>query len=210
MSLFLGKIHYWLYNKIIWAEKAEEEIVKWAANRGLAAEQWQQLFIEVYGQPTGNRALEKIIDTSNIHGWLQERIRSAELRQAALITTILAEDNKFKADLIEIFKKQGQAAAQEYAARPETPEGMYNAINDFILEGMPCDRASEMVFNDNKDELVWKISTSLHEPYWKQAKGDVKNFYELREAWIASFVEAINPEFHYNKTKDGEYSIIRK
>lgn len=209
MSLFLGKIHYWLYNKIIWAEKAEEKIVKWAASCGLAAEQWQQLFIEAYGQPTGNRALEEIIDTSNIHGWLQERIRSAELRQAALITAILAEDNKFKTDLIEIFKKQGQTAAQEYATQPENPEGMYNAINDFILEGMPCDRASEMVSN-NQNEITWKTSTSLHEPYWVQVKGDVKNFYELREAWLASFVEALNPEFRYHKTTTGEYAITRQ
>lgn len=209
MSLFLGKIHYWLYNKIIWAEKVEEDIVKWAASHGIVADQWMQQLIQEYGRPTGNQALEEIIDTSNIHGWLQERIRSAELRQAALVTAILAEDNQYKADLLEIFKRQGRAAAREYTAHPDTPEGIYNAVNDFILEGMPCDRACEMISND-KDEITWKISTALHEPYWLQVQGDVKNFYELREAWIASFVEAINPEFNFDNTTDGVCSIIRK
>ena len=28
MSLFLGKIHYWLFNKILWFENLEEEINK--------------------------------------------------------------------------------------------------------------------------------------------------------------------------------------
>jgi len=209
MSLFLGKIHYWLYNKIIWAEKTETEIVKWAAGYGLAAEKWMQQFIEEYGAPTGNLALEDIIDTSNIHGWLQERIRGVELRQAALITAILAEDNKYKAGLVEIYKKQAEAAAQEYNAHPDTPEGIYNAVNDFILEGMPCDRASEMISN-NQNEITWTTSTSLHEPYWLEVGGDVKNFYELREAWLASFVEALNPEFSYDKTTAGEYAITRQ
>lgn len=30
MSLFLGKIHYWLFNKITWFENLEKEVVKLA------------------------------------------------------------------------------------------------------------------------------------------------------------------------------------
>ena len=30
MSLFLGKIHYWLFNKIVWLENLEREIIKLA------------------------------------------------------------------------------------------------------------------------------------------------------------------------------------
>ena len=208
MSLFLGKIHFWLYNKIKWAEKAEEEIIQWAKTNGLPVEDWVKTGIEQYGQPIGNQELEESIDKSNIHGWLQERIKSAELRQAALITKILSENEKYKEDLNEIFKRQGQAAAQQYTDHPETPEGMFNAVNNFILEGMPCDRSSQMITNNNQ-EITWELSTCLHEPYWAQVKGDVKNFYELREAWVSSFIEALNPEFKYNKTEDGTHSITR-
>ena len=38
MSLFLGKIHYWLFNKILWFENLEEEIIKTAKNEGLDIE----------------------------------------------------------------------------------------------------------------------------------------------------------------------------
>lgn len=91
MSLYLGKIHYWLYNKIIWAEKAEEEITQWADAKGMPVTEWAQQSRHAYGEPTGDHALEDVIDQSNIHGWLQARIQSAELRQAELITKILNE-----------------------------------------------------------------------------------------------------------------------
>nr|WP_315020108.1 hypothetical protein [uncultured Aminipila sp.] len=208
MSLFLGKIHFWLYNKILWAEKTEREIIQWAQNNELPVEQWVQQVIEQYGQPTGNQALEEIIDKSNIHGWLQERIQSAELRQAALITNILVQNEKYIVDLIEIFKTQGQAAALEYTEKPNNPEGMFNAMNDFILEGMPCDRSNEII-SSNDNQITWKTSTCLHEPYWTQVKGNIKNFYDLRDAWVTSFIEELNPEFSYNKIENGKCSITR-
>ncbi|MBN7773310.1 hypothetical protein [Clostridium aminobutyricum] len=208
MSLFLGKIHYWLYNKIIWAEKAEEEIIQWAKTNGLPVEQWVQQGIETYGKPTGNEVLEEVIDTSNIHGWLQERIKSAELRQAALITHIIAEKENYKEDLIQIFKAQGKEAALAYTEQPDTPEGLYNAVHDFVLEGMPCDRASAVLSND-PNEISWEITTCLHAPYWEQVQGDVKNFYDLREAWVSSFIETLNSHFKYSKSTDGTHRIIR-
>ncbi len=30
MSLFLGKIHFWLFNKVLWFEGLEDEIIKLA------------------------------------------------------------------------------------------------------------------------------------------------------------------------------------
>ena len=38
MSLFLGKIHYWLFNKIRWFENLEENIIDLAKSEGLDAE----------------------------------------------------------------------------------------------------------------------------------------------------------------------------
>lgn len=221
MSLFLGKIHYWLYNKIVWAEKAETDLLKWAASQGLAADTWAQEFQREYGQPTGNRPLEEIIDTSNIHGWLQERIRSVELRQASLVTTVLRENPSHKDALLKIFENQGEAAALAYKTPAEgaeevrfsagvgTPEGVYNALNDFILEGMPCDRGSQVIQN-TEDELIWQMAAELHEPYWNQVGGDIGTFFALREAWIASFIGTLNPALQFEKRNEGEYSITRK
>lgn len=58
--------------------------------------------------------MEEIIDTSNIHGWLQSKIHSAEVRQAAWVTAILKEKKEYKKDLIDIFKSQGEKCALEY------------------------------------------------------------------------------------------------
>ena len=35
MSLFLGKIHYWLFNKVLWFQGLEDEIIEFAKTKGL-------------------------------------------------------------------------------------------------------------------------------------------------------------------------------
>ena len=175
MSKFLGNIHFWLYNKILLSEKTEEHIISWAKSKGLPAEEWNKENIEKYGPPTEGQPLEKVIDTSNIHGWLQERITSAELRQASLITSILNDTPALADELMNIYKQEGESAAREYHSKPDTPEGMFNALHDNILEGMPCDRVNEVLSSSDR-EFVWETTTCLHKPYWEQVKGDVSNF----------------------------------
>lgn len=209
MSLFLGKIHYWLYNKITWFEEIEGEIVKWAEEKGLPVNDWVQEVNEKYGDPTGNKPLEDIIDQSNIHGWLQTKIQGAELRQADLVTRILGVNHDNKKDLILIFAKQGEAAAKGYEHEVVTPGDIYNAMNDFILEGMPCDRVNEVMVS-NEQEFIWETTVCLHTPYWEEVEGNVQNFYVLREAWIKAFVTTINSDFQYIKESEKINKIVRK
>lgn len=82
MSLFLGKIHFWLFNKVLWFEGLEDEIIKLAQEEGLNVKKLSVEINNKYGQKTENKNLEEIIDTSNIHGWLQNKIHSAEGRMA--------------------------------------------------------------------------------------------------------------------------------
>lgn len=208
MSEFLGWIHFWLYNKILLSERMEEQLVQWATAHRLPADQWRQQGIEQYGAPTGGAPLESIIDQTNIHGWLQSRITSAELRQAALVTAILDSQPDLKGALIELYNQQGKAASSSYEGQPTTPEELYKAVNDSVLEGMPCDRVDELISSDEK-ELIWRTTACLHEPYWDQVKGDVQHFYDLREAWIKSFVEGLNPKFTYVKSGN-VHKIMKK
>lgn len=208
MSLFLGKIHYWLYDKILWAEKAEEEIIKWAKGMNLPVDKWVQEANEKYGAPTGGRPLDKIIDTSNIHGSLQEKIKSAELRQAAIVTAILNENESYKGSIVKVFENQGSLAAQSCDAYPDSPDGMFNTLQNYLIDGMPCDRVNDVLEQDD-NQFIWKASVCLHKPYWEEVGGDVNNFYELREAWTKSFVENLNPNFRFEKTKDAD-RIFRK
>ena len=68
MSLFLGKIHYWLFNKILWFEKLEDEIIDLAKKEGFEVEKISEEIQSLYGRKLPNKPLEDLIDTGNIHG----------------------------------------------------------------------------------------------------------------------------------------------
>ena len=209
MSLYLGNIHYWLYNKILWFEELEEAIAQCMEKQQDTAKDWIANVRDEFGEPTGGRPLEEVIDRMNIHGWLQSKITSAELRQAAMVTKFLEWNSVNKAELLRISAEEGKAAAADIDYKTATPEESFNAVNNFILEGMPCDHVNRPV-SSTPDEYVWETTTCLHKGYWDQVGGDVENFYEMREAWLKAFVETLNPVFAYEKTGEGLNRIFRK
>ena len=213
MSLFLGKIHYWLYHKIQWAERTEQALVVWAAEHGLPAEQWAADCHRKYGEPTDGRALEEIIDTTNIHGSLQHFISCVELRQADLVTRILSADPSHLEALAQVNETVGAAAAAAYAEsavrRPDSPDRLFLALQDHVLEGMPCDRVNQVV-SETEQEYVWQAASCLHTPYWQQVGGDVSNFYVLRDAWVKGFLQQLNQSYHYEKLGASRYGILKK
>ncbi|SHE99082.1 hypothetical protein [Alkalibacter saccharofermentans] len=209
MSLFLGKIHYWLYNKINWFESLELDILAYATKKGMPAEGWSEEIYTAYGYPTGNRPLEEIIDTGNIHGWLQYKIQRAEGRHAAFITKILDSDPSSMAELKDVFAKQGHSAASSLHIKTDSPEGAFNALNDFLLEGMPCDRVNEVLASDD-NELTWESTLCLHESHWENVGGDVANFYKLRDEWIMAFVETLSDDLTFKRLSGNTQSIRRE
>lgn len=211
MSKYLGKIHYWLFNKIQWFENIEKEVISYAEAMNLPVSSWSIDIYNNYGKPTEDKPLEEIIDESNIHGWLQDKIQKAEARQAEYITRILKMDNKYENDLENIFYNQGvkDGESEKDKRNASTPEEVFAAINDYILEGMPCDRVNEFLESDDKI-FAWRATTCLHSQYWKSAGGDVANFYNLRTKWIDAFVNNLTSEFNYVKQEDGTQCIIKK
>ncbi|RXI45989.1 hypothetical protein DP145_01220 [Clostridium tetani] len=206
MSLFLGKIHYWLFDKIKWFENLEEVIINWAQGKNdLKVEEWKEEIYRKYDSPLEEKPLEELIDVSNIHGWLQDRISKAEGRQAALITKILEVNPEYIEDLKKLFIKEGYDMAEKYkeVTNVEAPNEMFNTLNNFILEGMPCDRVNEEVEN-TEVSYVWRNRICLHTPYWKEENGVVENFYVLRNEWIKSFIENLNDKFKFTSFIDEE------
>jgi hypothetical protein len=199
MSAFLGKIHYWLFNKIRYSEELENKIEKWAFNEGLlSAAEWKSDIISKFGPTTGEAPLEDLIDQSNIHGWLQDKITRTESRMAAWVTKILQENRDYKAALADIFSKDGDekgiAAKDEYEVN--SPMDAYKVINDFILEGMPCDAVDRpLVKEENK--YSWLSSVCIHSSNWEVVGGDVQHFYDLRREWLAAFVKALGKDYIY-------------
>ena len=54
MSLFLGKIHFWLFDKIKWFENLEEEVLKIAKERNMPVEEWISYANLNFGEKTPN------------------------------------------------------------------------------------------------------------------------------------------------------------
>ena len=54
-----------------------------------------------------------MIDTSNIHGWLQGKIHSAEGRMAAWTKVILENNQDYILDMRKVYENQGVNAANE-------------------------------------------------------------------------------------------------
>ena len=209
MSLFLGKIHYWLFNKIRWFENLEENIIDLAKSEGLDAENIRKDIESKYGKKLPNKPLEELIDTSNIHNWLQGQIHSAERRNAAWTKLLIeANEENFK-KLEEIYKEQGIVAANEVKDEGklvDTPNEIFNAMNDYILDGMPCDRVNEVILNE-ENKITWQVRIDVHKDIWDKVGCDVNYFYNLRNAWIKSFVSNLNSNFRYiveNNTKSIE------
>ena len=208
MSLFLGKIHYWLFNKIKWFENLEENIIDLAKAEGLNTEDLRKDIEGKYGERLPNKPLEELIDQKNIHGWLQSQIHSAERRMASWTKVLIDTDKENYEKLKSIYKEQGIVAANEFKNDGKvatTPKEIFNAMNDYILDGMPCDRVNEVIL-DEENMIKWKSRICVHKDIWEEVGCDVNYFYDLRNLWIESFVKNLNENFKY--VSEGNVKII--
>lgn len=207
MSLYLGKIHYWLYNKILWFEGLEDEIIMVAKEEKLDIDKLAKDVNKKFGERLPNKPLEEIIDTNNIHGWLQDRIHSSEGRMAYWIRIILKKDKDSISKIEKAYIDQGLKAGKECLAEEidlSNAKNIYNKINDYILDGMPCDRVNE-ILESNEDIVSWKRRICVHKDIWHD---EVELFYQLRSLWIKSFINTVNNEFKYVED-DGVNKIER-
>ena len=212
MSLYLGKVHYWLFNKILWFEELENEVINLAKNEGLDIDNLSDEINDKYGEQTPKLTLEEMIDTANIHGWLQEKINSAEGRMAAWTTKVINNNREVALKMENIYTNQGIKAAKEVKEKGieiTTAVDIFNSINDYILDGMPCDRVNEVVTSE-ENIVEWTRRVCVHEHIWNKEQGDVDYFYKLRSLWIKAFVSEINSNFEYIEREDGVKVITRK
>jgi len=210
MSLYLGKVHYWLFNKILWFEELENEVINLAKNEGLDIDNLSDEINDKYGEQTPKLTLEEMIDTANIHGWLQEKINSAEGRMAAWTTKVINNNREVALKIENIYTNQGiKAAKEEKGIECATAVDIFNSINDYILDGMPCDRVNEVVTSE-ENIVEWTRRVCVHEHIWNKEQGDVDYFYKLRSLWIKAFVSELNSNFEYIEREDGVKVITRK
>ena len=207
MSKFLGKIHYWLYDKIKLHEELIQNIVDTAQKNGYNSESLVKESYLKYGFPVTG-LLENEIDHSNIHGWLQEKIKSVESRLAYVVTELLKSDTVKKEDVCNVFYKNGENIIKKLGINEGSPEDFFNLIFNYMLEGMPCDRGNEII-KSNETTVEWKNTTDLHKSYWDEALGDVNNYYHLRDSWINGFLNGSGTGYKYTRADNGINTITR-
>ncbi|WP_300380600.1 hypothetical protein [Clostridium sp.] len=208
MSLYLGKVHYWLFNKMLWFQNLEIELVNLAKEKGIAEEELLNYLKDNYGDRIENKPLEELIDTGNIHGWLQEKIIISEKRLAK-VTKELLNIEEIEKDIEKIYINQGIKAAKEVKAEEKlvnNAEELFNLVNDYILDGMPCDRVNEVLVQE-ENKVLWKRRVCVHESIWSSEGVEVNYFYKLRDFWIETFIKEANSKFSYKRLSEIEMII---
>jgi hypothetical protein len=179
MSAFLGPIHYWLYRKIQLQESLSEVILSTISSEDDRTALENKLNT-VYGI-VERRPLEQVIDNGNIHGWLQGQIGIAEKRFAAAVTEILQNDPT----KIQMLKQAAyQMGQQNPLPASSDAQVVYRALNDVLLEGMPCDHVNE-ILEQSEQHVLWHQTVDLHLPFWDAVGGKIENYDLLRGAFIS-------------------------
>lgn len=206
MSAFLGPIHYWLYNKIVLFEKLENTLVDtYIKKYGEAVKDIFRKHCDKYDDPIpSGESLENIIDQSNIHGWLQDKISIAETRQASFLNEIFNTYGDEAMQLaLEAYRAQGEEVGKKSrdAEEPSSAPELFKAMNNYILDGMPCDHVNQITVSE-ADRLEWETVSCLHIGYWQAVGADPDIFYNLRKQWVGAFIENANPEYKYEFEKN--------
>lgn len=99
------------------------------------------------------RPLDEILDTDNIHGFLQEKIDIVETRLAYA----LKHSENTGEKLFALGKKCGKGKSFD------SYENIARDLNMYLLDGMPCDRGASFVVKDGDLYLI--TNTNLHDKY---------------------------------------------
>lgn len=177
MSKNLGPIHFWLYRKIMIQQSFTNQL-----SCELLDLEHKKKLNTMLDQTVGTisqESLEEQIDTMNIHGWLQDKIRIVEVR----LGYVVGEIKKTTGSLV-----QAQQIALEFGkslceSNSLTPEEGYKLIEDNLLNGMPCDRVNVILEHD-ENHLKYQQSVEIHDKFWSQADADIKDYYLLRNKII--------------------------
>lgn len=208
MSAFIGPIHYWLYRKISLVARREDFLRERAAALcGSAAEELQEQVRQTYGWPLPDADLGKLIEHDNIHGWLQRQIKIVETREAAFVRELLDTCGGAAAELLEgAFADHGRLTGESARAQARhdlsAAPGLYQALNDHYLNGMPCDQA-DMVTASAADKLTWETGACLQQPNWRRVGADEQAMARFYRAWLAGFVAGANPAFAFRQDQAG-------
>jgi len=216
MSMFLGPIHHWLYNKIRIAAArslAIEEALSGSYSKDAASIMAE--VDDIYPPFPQDVDLEDIIGDAPIHGFLNGLIRMVEMREGAIIKTFLRTcGDGVKEVAVKAAAEHGRLTGE--AARGEVEQGsfesLFKALGDRRLEGMPCDEGGQPEVEGQR--LNISHSKCLHHYNWYGSGAPIDTMCRITGAWIEGFIKGAAPDVSYSMeesiadgAKECRYSI---
>jgi len=190
MSAFLAPIHSWLFNKILMFQDIEMDL--------------RNKYLEVYGEEAREiveetkefgelidrtKSIDELIDLGNIHGWLQNKIQNGIFYNNGV--------------------KQGEIA--KHKESPENAKDIFSTLNNYIREGMPCDRVQKLIQAD-EDVVRWINTSCVHRGNFDRVGATINLFYSLRFIYLKGFVSSVNEGYKFYETNNEDdyiYNIER-
>lgn len=160
VSLFLGKIHYSLYNKI----KIQDALTGEVALGILGEDFSEKMDLELGVLPSGD--LKDIVDENNIHGSLQGFIVLIEERLAYTLGRVI--DLGYEDRALKLVKNFGIKIRNEVENQRELFY-YYEVLNSIFVNGMPCDGANQVISEDD-DKLIYKTNRDIFIDYYSDEK----------------------------------------
>ena len=131
-------------------------------------------------------ALEDLIDTDNIHGWLQVRVSIVEDNLARVLSELKREGKL----------EGGLKIAYDFGAMENFSSGASDAfqfMSEKFLDGMPCDMAN-LPAEASDGEFRWIKRIDVHEQYY--IYGESSEIYdEFRSAWLDGLLSGCDLEY---------------
>lgn len=198
MSDSLAQIHHWLFNKIKIVSNRENLIMQKFSDHADIVESVREMVNQSIGEVSLNQDLDKIIDHSNIHQWLQKQINLVELREAYVIKELVNMIGHGTRDMIEeTFKKDGFSYGKEavtFSKGVTTAPELYQTLNDYYLNGMPCDQC-DIVKQISPNIMIWEKEHWQQETIWQRIGVDSSLMEELYLIWLKAFISGANCSF---------------
>jgi hypothetical protein len=201
MAEKFAEIHVWMFNKIKLQNQFSEEVIT-QLTQSPQSTQIQKKLEEFFPFPKGN--LEKIIDHENIHQWLEKYLILTDRKLAWLIHQV--KDNLLtSSELEDLFFQLGKKHREVFSPVWLKPSYVYRTITDALTEGMPCDKANQVLSHD-ENHLAWEVSRCMHSDNWSSENANVDDFYALRDAWTRGLLDGSGFTYTGNHPK---YKIDR-
>lgn len=195
MSLFLGPIHQWMFNKILILESRAFSIAKALADAGVERAALDKS-VSDYGEKLAGRDLADMLGDNSIHQFLYGLIAKVQIFEASLVD--LAK-NSFDV-VLKAAESHGRetagAAVKASGAKAASLEDIYRLIHDNQLEGMPCDPGAEII-SLSPTKLGYFHSTCNHIQNWEYTGVDISRMCAMTNAWIKGFITGVNGKASY-------------